>query len=195
MHAVDMSEQELQAAIDQWDLHKHEELKLQLQGKKQAALQLKRMAELQGHSQDDQKPAQQIEILRERQLMFDAQGGSVLKEQIMSASTIKQVVQLGNTPFNPELQVQAVLSGSTTVAGSTEPAAQSSKVVRIVRNPGLFRSQIIYARCQEWIGGGQHAIIKSQLNKSVRGWELPRNWGPKPHRKGIRHSQKEFVPA
>lgn len=130
---------------------KHEELKLQLQGKKQAALKLKRMAELQAATAKMIRNQLSIEILRARQLMFDAQGGSVLKEQIMSASTIKQVVQLGNTPFNPELQVQAVLSGSNTVEGSTEPAAQSSKVVRLVRNPGLFRSQIIYARCQEWI--------------------------------------------
>ena len=63
--------------------------------------------------------------------MFDAQGGSALTEQ-MSAPTIKQVVQPCNTLST--LNFRNMLSGSTTVVGSTEAAGQPSKVLRTVEN-------------------------------------------------------------
>jgi len=59
-----------------------------MQAKKQAALKLKRTAELEAATgrQDDLELAQQEEILRRRQLMWNAQGGSALTKQIMSGS-------------------------------------------------------------------------------------------------------------
>ncbi len=143
VHAANISEQELQADIEQWDSHnRQEELKLQLQAKKQAALKLKRMAELQAAiaRQDDLDLAQQEETLRRRQLMWNAQGGSALTVQGMSAPTSNQDVQLNNTPFTPELANQAVLSVSSTVEDSTVPAAQPSKVKKVLKKPRHVQS-------------------------------------------------------
>ncbi len=123
------------------------------------------MAELQAAiaRQDDLELAQQEETLRRRQLMWNAQGGSALTVQGMSAPTSNQDVQLSNTPFTPELENQAVLSVSSTAEDSTVPAAQPSKVKKELKNPDMFKAQTIDGRYKEWV-----ALDSMQASRASR---------------------------
>ena len=159
-------------------LNRQGELQLQIDTEKQADIKLrqadiklKRMAELQAATarQDDLELAQQEEILRRRQLMWNAQGGSAATAQVMSASSPNQDVQLSNIPFTFELENQAVLSVSSTAEDSTVPAAQPSKVNKVLKNPDMFKAHTIDGRYKEWVGAGHYAGIKSLLvNKKNR---------------------------
>ena len=161
-HSAADEKQQMEAELEQLrSLRRQTELQLQIDTEKQAMLEL----------------GKQQEILRTRQLMSNAQGSSAPTAQVMSASTSNQDVQPSNTPFTPELQIQAVLSGSSTAEDSTVPAAQPSKVEKVFKNPDMFKAQTIDGRYKEWVGGGQYAGIKSQVSRSIRGWELPRKRG------------------
>ena len=159
-HSAADKEHQMQAELEQLRAHRRQkELQLQIDKEKQAILEL------------DQQPQ---DFTSTQMMCNPAQGVSVLTQQVIPASTVSQDVQVSNTPFSPELQVWAVLSGSSTAEDSTEPAAQPSKVKL---NPDLFKSQTIHGRYQEWVGGGQYASIKSQVVRTRRGWELPKKRG------------------
>lgn len=174
------NEQQMETELEQLRSHRRQkELQLQIDTEKQADIRLGRMAELQAATarQDDLELAKQEEMLRRRQLMWSAQGGSALTAQAVSASSPNQDVQPNNIPFTLETQNQAALSVSGTAEDSTVPAAQSSKVKKVLKNPDMFKAQTIDGRYKEWVGGGQYASIKSQVSRSKRGWELPRTKG------------------
>ena len=158
-HSAADKEQQMLAELEQLRSERRQtQLQLQIDTEKQAMLELH----------------QQQRSLRRGQLMLNAQGDSALTAQVMSASTAYQVVQPQNTPV---VQNQAALSVSSTAEDSTLPAAQPSKLEKVLKNPDMFRSQTIHGRYQEWVGGGQYASIKSQVKRSKRGWELPRTKG------------------
>ena len=140
-HSAADKEHQLQVELEQLRAHRrHTELQLNIDTEKQAMLEL----------------AQQQEILRRRQLMLNAQGDKARTAQVMSASTSHQDVQPSNTPCIPELENEALHSGSSAVKDVRVPATQPSKVVRTL-NPDMFKSQTIHGRYQEWVGGGQYA--------------------------------------
>lgn len=155
--------------------NKQRGLQLQIDTEKQADIKLRRMAELQAATarQDDLELAQQEEILGRRQLMWNAQCGSALTAQVMSAATVSQNVQLTNIPFTLETQSQAVLSVSSTAEDSTVPTAQLSKVKKVLKDPDMFRAQTIDGRFKEWVGVGQYAGIKSLLVKNKKRLGIP----------------------
>ena len=158
-HSAANKEQQMLAELEQQRSERRQtQLQLQIDTEKQAMLELH----------------QQQRSLRSGQLMLNAQGDSAVTAQVMSASTAYQVVQPQNTPV---VQNQAALSVSSTAEDSTLPAAQPSKLEMVLKNPDMFKSQTIHGRYQEWVGGGQHASIKSQVKRSKRGWELPRTKG------------------
>ena len=154
-------EHQLQVELEQLRAHRrYKGLQLQIDQEKRAILELD----------------QQQQDVRSRHMMCNsAQGVSVLT-QVISASTVSQDVQVNNTPFIPELKNEALHIGSSAVEDVRVPAAQPSKVVRTL-NPDMFKSQTIHGRYQEWVGGGQYASIKSYVNRSKRGWELPKEKG------------------
>ena len=156
-------EHQMQAELEQLRAHRRQkEFQLQIDKEKQAILELD----------------QQQQDIRSRQMMCSsAQGVSVLTQQVMSASTVSQDVQISNTPC-PEVQNEGLHIGSSALEDVKVPAAQPSKVVRTL-NPDMFKSQTIHGRYQEWVGGGQYASIKSQVSRSKRGWELPKKKGTK----------------
>ena len=100
----------------------------------------------------------------------------------MSASPSNQDVQPSNTPFIPELQNQAVLSGSSAAEDSKVSAAQPDQMRRAPKNSDFFQSQTIDGRYKEWVGAGQYAGIKSPLVMNINKLGLPRT-------KGIRHAK------
>ena len=85
--------------------------------------------------------------------------------------TFNRNVQLSNTPFTPELQNQAVLSGSSAVEDSKVLAAQPDQNQR-TQDP--FQSQTIDGRYKERLGGGQCASNQSQLVMNKHSLGLPR---------------------
>lgn len=162
VHAA-VKEEQMQAELEQLRSHRRQkELQLQIGKEKQAI-----------HELD-----QQQQDLRSRQMMCNpAQGGSALTEQVKSASTSSQDVQLSNTPFSPELQNQALLSGSNAAEDSKVPVAQPDQMRGAPKNPDFFQSQTIDGRYKEWVGGGQYASIKGQLVMNKNGLGLPRTKG------------------
>ena len=146
-------------------LRRLRELQLQIDTEKQANVKLRRLAELQAATarQDDLELAQQEKILKRRQLMWNAQADSALTAQAVSAPTPNQDVKLSDTPFTLEIQKSAVLSVSDTAEDSTVPAAQPSKVKKVLKNPDMFKAQTVDGRDKEWVDTGEYADIKSQL--------------------------------
>ena len=178
------NEQQMEAELEQLRSHRGQrELQLQIDTEKQADIRLQRMAELKAATarQDDLELAKQEEMLRRRQLMWSAQGGSALTAQAISASSPNLGVQPNNIPFTLETQNQAALSVSGTAEDSTVPASQPSKVKKVLKSPDMFKAQTIDGRYKDWVGGGQYAGIKGQLVMNKNGLGLPRT-------KGVRHA-------
>ena len=161
-NAADKEEQ-MKAELEQLSSHRRQkEFQLQIDKEKQAILELD----------------QQQQDLRSRQMMCNpAQGGSALTQQVMSASAVSQDVQLSNTPFSPELQAEALQSGSSAAEDTKVPAKQPDQMRRAPKNPVFFQSQTTDGRYSEWVGGGQYASVKSQLVMNKNGLGLPRTKG------------------
>ncbi len=158
-HSAADKEQQMLAELEQLRSQRRQtELQLHIDTEKQAMLEL----------------GQQQESLRRRQLMWDAQDGSAVTKQVMSASTSNQVLQPQNILV---VQNQVALSVSSTAEDSSVPAAQPSKVEKVFKNPDMFKARTTDGRYKEWVGGGQYPGIKSQVSRSIRGWELPRKRG------------------